>query len=587
MLKFFTNPSMKISVIIPAYNEERLIGNCLRSCIQHAPKNLIEIIVVSNACTDQTENIALKFPGVRVVQELIKGTGHARQKGFESAQGDILAFLDADTHIHANWFTDIEREFTNNPLLACLSGPCMYDDLPAWKCNMIYICWMAAAMPTYWLSGYAALGGNFVVKRSSLVRVGGFDTTINFYGDDTNIARRLYGVGDVKFSSKFYNFTSSRRFRAQGLVHVSARYCLNHVSQMIWKETITKAYGERPWETSGQDLDIVNPTTDTPLQTDVLPNILRIIQLRDGRSLEFAEYGDMNAKPILYFHGFLGSCNQAAFLHALAIKEGMHVIAPNRPGIGKSSPKRFANMTEYSDDIEQLATALNINKFSVFGISAGGSFALACAHSLSERVELVGIASCMGPLSAIENRQEMHWLRLYIISCLAYWPTTTNIILWWAMLASNVRPQWLYKKMMLTESVTEIAECNFKQLEQIFKLDYDNIFLQKNGMRALINEAHLYFNWGFNTSSFPKQVPVIIWHGTEDTVIPWSVMQAVTVRIENHTVHLIPGGHLSFISHIAEVAAGMKAASDKIHTMPAKLHQTEKESSLLLTLATA
>jgi glycosyltransferase involved in cell wall biosynthesis len=140
---------MKISIVIPAYNEAERIQSCIESCLEFSTKNLLEIIVVVNASTDNTERIAKRFSTVRVVHERRKGTSYARQKGFECSHGDIIAFVDADTHIHAEWLNDIDREFTSNDELVCLSGPCVYDDLPHWQSTMLYYFWLASALPMY------------------------------------------------------------------------------------------------------------------------------------------------------------------------------------------------------------------------------------------------------------------------------------------------------------------------------------------------------------------------------------------------------------------------------------------------------
>ncbi|GIW67109.1 MAG: hypothetical protein KatS3mg095_1007 [Candidatus Parcubacteria bacterium] len=82
---------MKISVIIPAYNEEKGIENTLK----RIPKEVFEIIVVDNNSTDKTAEIAKKL-GAKVVKETKQGYGYALQKGFNIAQGDIIVTLDAD-----------------------------------------------------------------------------------------------------------------------------------------------------------------------------------------------------------------------------------------------------------------------------------------------------------------------------------------------------------------------------------------------------------------------------------------------------------------------------------------------------------
>jgi glycosyltransferase involved in cell wall biosynthesis len=87
---------MTLSIVIPAFNEEKYIGDCLKSCLKFAPANLREIIVVDNASTDRTAEVARGYgPLVRVVSQPKKGLTHARQAGFEAAQGDIMMSIDA------------------------------------------------------------------------------------------------------------------------------------------------------------------------------------------------------------------------------------------------------------------------------------------------------------------------------------------------------------------------------------------------------------------------------------------------------------------------------------------------------------
>ena len=80
--------SMKLSFVIPAYNEERYLQDCIRSILLETAgmNGTCEIIVVNNASTDRTRELALGFPEVRVIDEWRKGLTHARQAGFRPAQ---------------------------------------------------------------------------------------------------------------------------------------------------------------------------------------------------------------------------------------------------------------------------------------------------------------------------------------------------------------------------------------------------------------------------------------------------------------------------------------------------------------------
>jgi len=230
----FDMDNLKISLIIPAYNEEKYIGMCLEYAIKNAGDKLLEIIVINNASSDRTQEIAEKYKDVRVVLEEKKGLTRARQCGFKEARGDVLAYIDADTQMPSDWFDVLITEFKNNPNLACLSGPYVYYDVPSWQSFFIkFLYWYILAMPMYWIIGYMAVGGNFAIRKDVLVKMNGFDTTIEFYGEDTDIARRAHEFGKVKFKPGFLMYTSGRRLAGQGLFKTGVLYVVNFFSEIF------------------------------------------------------------------------------------------------------------------------------------------------------------------------------------------------------------------------------------------------------------------------------------------------------------------------------------------------------------------
>lgn len=241
---------MKLSVIIPAYNEEKFIGGCIESVLRYAPSNLLEILVVCNATTDRTAEVAQRYPKVRVVYEPQKGMGYVRQKGFLSMRGDVYVSLDADSRATDGWFETINKEFSADPHLTVLSGPYHFFDLPPWQDRLTFLWWTTLAMTENRRQKFSVVGGNFAARRSALERIGGFDTSIAFWGEDTNIGRRLSEVGKAKFSVDFCNLSSARRLKGEGFVVTGTRYAVNYISQAYLKRTAMTGYGERPWEST-------------------------------------------------------------------------------------------------------------------------------------------------------------------------------------------------------------------------------------------------------------------------------------------------------------------------------------------------
>jgi glycosyltransferase involved in cell wall biosynthesis len=233
---------MKISIIVPAYNEEKYIGDCLQSITEARTDDITEVIVIDNASTDNTAAIAKTFRGVRVVHEPQKGLTKARQRGLLEAKGDFVAYLDADTRMPPAWPFIVVKEFSRKPDMVCLSGPFHYYDLPALQKIFAETLWALTAPPTYWLTGFMVLGANFIAKREALQKIGGFDTTISFYGEDTDIAWRLSKMGKVKFSMKFFIIGSGRRLLEEGLVRTFWRYAVNYRSMAFQHKPTTTQY---------------------------------------------------------------------------------------------------------------------------------------------------------------------------------------------------------------------------------------------------------------------------------------------------------------------------------------------------------
>jgi len=118
---------MKVSAIVPAYNEEKYIKACLEALTNQELK-ADEIIVVDNNCTDNTVKIAKEY-NATIVQEKKQGLIYARNKGFDAASYDIIARCDADCHPPQDWIEKIRQNFESSRINA-LTGPVVFYDLP-------------------------------------------------------------------------------------------------------------------------------------------------------------------------------------------------------------------------------------------------------------------------------------------------------------------------------------------------------------------------------------------------------------------------------------------------------------------------
>jgi glycosyltransferase involved in cell wall biosynthesis len=234
-------PRLSVSLVIPAYNEEEQIGACLDSVFEHASGRFDEVIVVDNASTDRTSEIA-RSKGARVVVEDRKGLTRARQKGLESVTSDYIAYIDADCRLSAEWFSLFQYHLAKHPQLVSLTGPVLYHDGPfLLRVPIALLGWITLPIAC-WMAGYLVVGGNFVAKREALIAAGGFDPDIAFYGEDADIARRLAKQGYVLLRLNFYAYTSMRRFLRDGLVQTGVRYAINFFWNIFFKRSLTENY---------------------------------------------------------------------------------------------------------------------------------------------------------------------------------------------------------------------------------------------------------------------------------------------------------------------------------------------------------
>jgi glycosyltransferase involved in cell wall biosynthesis len=226
---------MKISFIIPAYNEENYIGQCLESIIQEAKNSPLEteIIVVNNASTDNTRQVAQSFTGVKVVDESRKGVGFARQAGFLASSGDLVAYIDADSQLIPGWIKTATKKIGKKNVVA-VSGPAIFHDLPVTANITIRTIYYLA----YCLKSFA-IGANLIIKRAALQEIGGINTSFEFYGDDADLGRSLAKVGRVVFTFALPVYTSGRRFKEEGLLTMGVKYQVNYIWSLLFKKPFT------------------------------------------------------------------------------------------------------------------------------------------------------------------------------------------------------------------------------------------------------------------------------------------------------------------------------------------------------------
>lgn len=181
---------MKVSIVVPAFNEERLLGDSLAR-INLAAGALqqrgwtTDLIVCDNNSTDNTPKIA-RAAGATVVFEPINQIARARNRGAEAATGDWLLFVDADSHPSPELFSDVADAIDSGRCLA--GGATISLDQKLFIAGLITFLWNFASR---WRR---LLAGSFIFcEAATFRRIGGFSHEL-FAGEELELSQRLWKV---------------------------------------------------------------------------------------------------------------------------------------------------------------------------------------------------------------------------------------------------------------------------------------------------------------------------------------------------------------------------------------------------------
>jgi len=207
-----------ISVVIPAYNEEKNIAKTLESLVNQKIMIPFEVIVVDNNSVDKTINVVKKFSKrlkLKIFMQKRKGRGMARATGFGKARGDIVFSMDADTVVSTYWMETMLSYF-KDPTTVAVTGSWKVEDCKGFTKWFLNNCQTVAMIPYlfyrghYWLTGF-----NFAIRNSVYQKAGGFNAVLNAH-EDIDLTERVRKLGKIRYAKDAEVITSGRRY-ANGL----------------------------------------------------------------------------------------------------------------------------------------------------------------------------------------------------------------------------------------------------------------------------------------------------------------------------------------------------------------------------------
>jgi pimeloyl-ACP methyl ester carboxylesterase len=286
------------------------------------------------------------------------------------------------------------------------------------------------------------------------------------------------------------------------------------------------------------------------------PPVDRAIELADGRSLAFAEWGDPQGRPVLLFHGRPGSRLLCPDEDTTGT-EGVRLVTIDRPGYGRSDPRPGRTLLDWADDVLALADRLELPRFSVVGWSSGGPHALACGARIPERVQSVGLAASSGPLDEVpgewedvspEFRSLVERLRHDFAGAL---PDIRRRVQWFADDPESVLGKISADRhdpdddLLAREEILEPMKVCMREGA-------------RQGSAGFVSDwVAEYLPWGFSLSDIPHQVHV--WWGEEDILVRRAHADFLASSLPRAKLITYSGeGHLAVLGHWGEMLAALR-----------------------------
>ena len=282
-----------------------------------------------------------------------------------------------------------------------------------------------------------------------------------------------------------------------------------------------------------------------------MPDRTKELRLHDGRTLGYAEFGDGGGRPVVLVHGAPGYGLYWQALPDFPFMPGLRLIAPDRPGYGRSDFKPSIGYTEWPDDVASLADALALGRFSMLGVSGGGPCVLACAWKMPQRLDQVALISPAGPpvpeiLAAISRPNRL----AYRVARVMPWAMRLNM----KVLAFLQRRDLdrVIDRTSRKLSAPDRAALRRPAVRRALRaaMSSDAVTRRAEGYaQDVINQAR---PWGFPLSDI--STPVHVWQPEDDTSVPPVVGRYLERTLPDCTLHAVPdAGHLWQLENTATV----------------------------------
>lgn len=282
-----------------------------------------------------------------------------------------------------------------------------------------------------------------------------------------------------------------------------------------------------------------------------------IIILPDARRMAVHHFGDPEGAPMLFIHGWPSDASMGALVDSAARSHHFRVLAPDRPGIGRSDPQPDRTLSDWPADVRALAAHYGIGNFAVVGISGGGPYALATAHAMPERITATAIVCGAPPLNDPATNDGLLPIYRLLLRIQRAFPR----LLRFAFRA--IRPLLRH---IVPDACLRLATRMLPPPDRTVLSEPRNFAVIFDGMRrswaacpdGVYDDAVLYtLPWNFEPAQI--RTPIAFWHGAMDVNFHPHLARKLAARIPGASLHIVPGeGHYSLpVNHAGTILASL------------------------------
>ncbi len=270
------------------------------------------------------------------------------------------------------------------------------------------------------------------------------------------------------------------------------------------------------------------------------------------------EFGAPAGRPVFYLHGFPGSGVEAALGAEAAAAANVRLIGIDRPGFGLSDPHQGRTIDSLADDVVALADSLGFDRFGVLGMSGGGPYALACAARVPERIIATILVSGMGPLVEGQSDPEMTSFNRAGLWLAGRAPMLLTPLAPLIALLPRHFPEALVSHLISVTNDRDRRELRGEMGALLARSFRRSV---QRGSHGLLSEAKLFARpWGAWLPDL--SVPVDLFHGEQDRIVPVSIARRVAQAIPDCRVRFFPeDGHFSVVGrYFGEIVSVVNSA---------------------------